>query len=211
MHCLTRCRFALLLLLESLYPPKMMLRRRLVGWLTAASLLILLVAGLLGNGPFAGASVAFAASKPKSLPAHLTYQQFLHLSHQATAGRKPFQWYQPTTPSPMSKQEQAFAKTPRTLPPSAEPPTMRSITQTLSAAFLAGAPGTPPLTLVSSDRRLTVQIPAGAFDLTHAGLSGASQGHSRSPRTSSAAATPTATPLTATGATATPSATLTPT
>lgn len=107
-------------------------RRRLFGWLTTASLIILLVAGLLGNGPFVGASIVFAATKPRVLPAHLTYQQFLQLSRQASAGQKPFHWYQPKTPSPMSKQEQALANTPQTLLPSAEPPTMQPITQMFS-------------------------------------------------------------------------------
>jgi len=38
----------------------------------------------------------------------------------------------------MTKQEQAYANTPHTLPPSAEPPTMQPITHTLSTAFLSG-------------------------------------------------------------------------
>jgi len=110
-------------------------RHRLFGWLTTASLLILLVSQLLGNAPIASATVVFAATKPKSLPAHLTYQQFQQLSRQATAQHKPFQWYQPTTPSPMSKQEQASLNTPLQLPPSAEPPTMQPIKLALSAAL----------------------------------------------------------------------------
>src|SRR5579872_4719281 len=110
----------------------------------------------------------------------------------------------------MTKQEQAYANTPHTLPPSAEPPTMQPIKQPLSMAFLSGAPGTPPLDLVSSDRRLEVQIPAGAFDLSHASVSGTSQAHSRSPRTASAVPTATATVAAASGVTATPSATVTP-
>ena len=195
----------------SLPPPQVTLHHRVFGWLTTASLLILLVSQLLGNGPFAGATVVFAAIKPKALPAHLTYQQFQQLSRQATAQHKPFQWYQPTTPSPMSKQEQTSLNTPLRLPPSAEPPTMQPIKQAFSTAFLGGAPGTPPLDLTSSDHRLEVQIPAGAFDLAHASISSSSQARSRSPRSAQASATPTLTPPAMGGPTATPSPTLTPT
>ena len=147
MFCLSHCLLKILLFLKPLRPPPKPVgaaprrfRHRLFGWLTTASLLILLVSQLLGNAPFAGATAVFAATKPKALPAHLTYQQFQQLSRQATAQHKPFQWYQPTTPSPMSKQEQASLNTPLQLPPSAEPPTMQPIKQALSAAFLAGAP-----------------------------------------------------------------------
>jgi len=156
-----------------------------------ASLFILLVSQLLGNGPFAGASVVFAASKPKPVPAQTTYQTFQQLARQSAAQRQPFKWYQPTTPSPMTKQEQAYANTPHTLPPSAEPPTMQPIKQALSMAFLRGAPGTPPLDLKSSDQRLEVQIPAGAFDLAHASVSGTRASKTQAPP--APGATPTAT------------------
>jgi len=199
--CLIHCLFVILLFLEQLRPPPKparatsrtrRFRHRVFAWATTASLLILLVSQLLGNAPFAGATVVFAATKPKSLPAHLTYQQFQQLSHQSVAQRKPFQWYQPTTPSPMSKQEQASLNTPLQLPPSAEPPTMQPIKQALSAAFLVGAPGTAPLDLISSDHHLEVQIPAGAFDLSHASVSGENS-RTKPPTTPTPGATPAAT------------------
>ena len=130
-------------------------RRRVFAWVMTASLLILLVSQLLGNGPFAGASVVYAATKPKPVPAQTTYRTFQQLARQSAAQRQPFQWYQPTTPSPMTKQEQAYANTPHSLPPSAEPPTMQPITHTLSTAFLRGAPGTPrpPATITTTTTR----------------------------------------------------------
>jgi RHS repeat-associated protein len=178
------------------------------------SLFILLLSQLLSNGPFVGASVAFAATKPKPVPAHTTYQSFLQLARQSAAKQKPIRWSQPTTPSPLTKQEQQWMNTPHTLPPSAEPPTMQPIKQTLSTAFLSGSPDTPPLDLTSSDHHLEVQIPAGAFDLSHASVSGgnSSTKHPSTQPTSTPTpgVTPTATPPTTGGPTVTATPTITP-
>jgi hypothetical protein len=57
------------------------------------------------------------------------------------------------------------------LPPSAEPPTMQPLRQVLDSTFLVGHPpgySSQPLDLLSSDKRLEVQIQPGSFDLSHA-------------------------------------------
>lgn len=102
---------------RAITPPPRLPRRRVVALAGTMSLLILLLSQLLGNGPFAGASVAFAAAKPKPVPAHTTYQSFLQLARQSAAKQKPVRWYQPTTSTPLTKQEQQWINTPHTLPP----------------------------------------------------------------------------------------------
>jgi RHS repeat-associated protein len=157
---------------------------RFFGWLTTASLLVLLLSQLLGN--FAGlpVSVAFAATKPQAKPGSLTLQQFLRMGRHDSVYRG-LLIPPATTPNQPASTSQNNAKP----LPSAEPPTMKPISQPLTAAFLAASNGVQPLDLRGSDQRLEVVIPPGAFDLTHATLPDGK------PFISTPATTCTATPL----------------
>jgi len=128
-------------------------------------LLLLLAAQFIGMWPFA-ALVVFAASKPRSIPGHLTLQQFLQEGQRSQAPHGPFIF--PTTPAHNTLAPGEHLTNYATLPPSAEPPTMKPLTVTLSSAFLTGGPGVQPLDLVGSDQRLEVQIAPGSLDLSHA-------------------------------------------
>lgn len=55
-----------------------------------------------------------------------------------------------------------------TLLPTAEPPTMQPITQTLSSSLLSGSTSPTPVDLLGSDGRLEVQLPPGTFDVSQA-------------------------------------------
>ncbi len=134
--------------------------------------LLILLSTYLSNGWVASAAQVFVASKPQAIPAHMTYQQFLQLAHRSAQQRRPFVWSPHIPPVPLTKQEQAFLHTQRPLLPTAEPASMQPIKQQLTAAFLAGSPGVQALDLLSSDKRLEVRIPAGAFDLSQASISG---------------------------------------
>lgn len=146
-------------------PPQVTPRRRLFGWLTTVSLLLLLASQLLGDFVGLPTPVAFAASKPQAKHGSLTLQQFLRQGRHDGIYRGSL--IPPTsTPKQPSSTSQNNAKP----LPSAEPPTMKPINQPLSADFLADNNGVQPLDLVGSDQRLEVVIPPGAFDLTHATL-----------------------------------------
>jgi len=122
-------------------PRRRVASRFIVEGAVTASLLILLISQLLGNGPFAGASVVFAASKPKAAPGHLTFQQFLQLSNKAT-NRSHF--VRPTSAVPLPESPAEQHQTVKMLP-AAEPATMQPIKQPLGTAFLSGSVVKRPL------------------------------------------------------------------
>ncbi len=77
---------------------------------------------------------------------------------------------------PVSPVHLMHSTAPSQLPPSAEPPTMRPLQATLSAAFLHNSPGAHPLDLLSSDQRLEVQLAPGSLDFSQASVSGSNPG-----------------------------------
>ena len=146
--------------------------RRLFSGLASGCLLILLLAQCIGSWPFA-APVVFASSKPKAVPGHLTLQQFLHegAGRRASAGSFSFSSKPPQVTLAKGEHLANYAH----LPPSAQPPTMKPLTITLSAAFLAG--NAPPLDLTGSDHHLEVRLAPGSLDLSHASVAGTGSGN----------------------------------
>ncbi|MHB8598226.1 MAG: hypothetical protein ACYDER_15595 [Ktedonobacteraceae bacterium] len=119
----------------------------------------------MGNWPIPS---AFAAS---SSPAHpkpgaLTFQHYLQQGRHNKTASGPFI---PPAKVPLAPGTQHDKPGPAL--PSAEPPTMKPLTATLSPSFLSGVPGATSLDLTSSDGRLEVQLAPGAFDLSHASIS----------------------------------------
>src|SRR5258706_8577403 len=130
-------------------------------------LCLLLLAQLLGSWGLlvTPASAASIQVRP-SAPASMTYQQFLKQGRPGSGSHAPLS--HPHTLPPLPGAHNAHSANYAKLPPSAEPPTMQPLSQPLSATFLSGQPGTPPLDLVGSDKRLEVQVHPGALDLSHA-------------------------------------------
>jgi RHS repeat-associated protein len=139
---------------------------------------------------FGNATVVAAAPKPPvHLPAaqgKLTFQQFLQQSHPYAA----FDGLHvaPTSPQALPlRSTNTMVKTtasPQSSLPSAEPATMKAVSQTLSTAFLnataapsdlspsiTGSSSVPAVHLIGNDAngvRMEVEIPAGALDLSAA-------------------------------------------
>lgn len=130
-------------------------------------LTILLGSNVLGGWRF-NPSIAFAATKPHAIPAHMTFQQFLNEMRHEQQNRPSFVGPHTPPPNPYAKYEH-FADY-RHLPPDAEPATMQPIHETLTTAFLSGTAGVQPIDLVGSDHRLEVQIAPGSLDLSHASI-----------------------------------------
>ncbi|HVB21445.1 MAG TPA: RHS repeat-associated core domain-containing protein [Ktedonobacteraceae bacterium] len=122
-----------------------------------------LFAGVFSDWSFTP-SIALAAARPHVTPGALTFQQFLKQKSHDNVYHGRFIPPQKLPPPPISSHDKP-AGPPL---PSAEPPTMKPFKQTLDTAFLTGAPGTQPLDLMSNDKRLEVEVQAGAFDLSHA-------------------------------------------
>ena len=110
---------------------------------------------------------AYAAANQaaRSTPPSFTFQQYLKQGPQPAAPRK-------GTPSPYPQPARNTKAAPLTVKPSAEPASMKPISQSLSSAFLAGGNGTGPLDLKGSDGRVEVQVPPGSVDLSHATVAG---------------------------------------
>ncbi|MGB8346060.1 MAG: hypothetical protein WCD86_14330 [Ktedonobacteraceae bacterium] len=138
-------------------------RHRVFAWATTASLLILLLSQLLGNFVGLAAPVVSAASRPQAKHGSLTLQQYLQMGRHDGVYRGSL-----IPPTTTPKQASSTSQNNTKPAPSAEPPTMKPISQLLSAAFLASSVGAQPLDLAGSDQRLEVVIPPGAFDLAHA-------------------------------------------
>jgi hypothetical protein len=128
----------------------------------------LLLSEMLGNGGFLvtpahATSTSFSAGKPASL----TFQQFLKM------GSNPHYYHgAPVRSSSFPNPHNPHVMNTASLPPSAEPVTMKPISQVLETAFLAGGNGTHTLDLVGSDGRLEVQVAPGSLDVSHAAVAG---------------------------------------
>jgi RHS repeat-associated protein len=114
--------------------------------------------GWMNPGPTASAS-----SRPHSTPPSFTFQKYLSQGQHPTAVKS-------GAPSPYPQPPHQATKpgAPSTLPPSAEPATMKPITQALASSFLAGSTGVAALDLKGSDGRLELQLPPAALDVSRA-------------------------------------------
>jgi len=127
--------------------------------------LILLLSQLLGAIGLWPAT-ALASSRPHAAPASMTFQKFLQEGRSDHAYHGPLIRPQHPIQAPTDPHHQPLDH--RHLPPSAQPPTMAPLHQTLDAIFLTGGAGAKPLDLHGSDQRLEVRIAPGSFDLAHA-------------------------------------------
>ncbi|HVB25031.1 MAG TPA: hypothetical protein VNG51_24055, partial [Ktedonobacteraceae bacterium] len=140
--------------------------RRIVYRIYLLSFLLCLsmLANVLGNWPVPTVSAAtIGHAHPK--PGALTFQHYLQQGRHNKAASGSFIPPAKLPPPPGTQHDK-----PGPTLPSAEPPTMKPLTATLSSAFLSAAPGTQPLDLKSSDGRLEVQMAPGTFDLSHASV-----------------------------------------
>src|SRR5579885_2177798 len=129
-------------------------------------LCLLLLAQLLSQWSLLTKPAYAAASTPvHSTPPSLTFAQYLKDSSHTSPPRK-------GPPSPYPQPPKHTQSQPITPPPAAEPATMKPINAPLSAAFLAGGPGTSPLDLRGSDGRLELVLQPGSLDLSHARIPG---------------------------------------
>lgn len=119
-------------------------------------------------------SPAYAATKPPTPQASMTFQQFLKDGRQDRGTyRGPLAWPQSSPAVPVSKNSHAAASLAQ-LPPSTEPAKMTPIRMSLNAGFLTATAGSTPLDVVGSDQRLEVRLQPGSLDLSHATVSGGS-------------------------------------
>src|SRR5579863_5039494 len=115
----------------------------------ALLLIFTLFVNVLG-GWTTSTALAFAFTFAHSTKPTLTFQQYLKNAQQAPPPQ-PFIFPRNTPPipfTPKSKPKTSAAA------PSAEPPTMKPLTATLTPAFLTSAPNAAPIDLVGSDHRL---------------------------------------------------------
>lgn len=129
---------------------------------------LLLLSEMMGNGgllvaPAYATSTSFSAGKPASL----TFQQFLKMKSNPNSYHGAL-----VRSSSFPKPHNPHVMNTTTLPPSAEPVTMKPISQGLDTAFLVEGSGTHTLDLVGSDGRLEVQVAPGSLDLSHAVVAG---------------------------------------
>jgi hypothetical protein len=104
-----------------------------------------------------------------SASSKMTFQQFLQEGRQekVSHGRQPSSSKPPAGPQPQHTTN--YAK----LLPSAEPATMKPLTQALSTSyFRGGSANASLLDLVGSDGRLEVQLQPATFDISHATVPG---------------------------------------
>jgi hypothetical protein len=144
-------------------------------FLSRHQVLLLIFTGLvILSGMLGGASLLIlrsSAASPAVLPSatsNVTFQQFLKQGQQDLASRTPLVPAGATNKGPAPKQNTNYAN----LLPSAEPPTMKPMTQALSSSFLSGDASAVPLDLVGSDGRLELQVQPGALDVTQATVTG---------------------------------------
>ncbi len=103
-----------------------------------------------------------------STPGNFSFQQYLKSEPQHNPVKKG-----PPSPYPQPpKSKSSAAATPTPPVPSAEPLTMKPISQPLSSAFLSGEPGVSTFDLKGSDGRLEVQLQPGSLDISKATVSG---------------------------------------
>ena len=135
--------------------------------------LLLLLSEVLGNWGFLAKPVeAASAGVRPSAPASMTVQKFLKEGRNDQVYHGPLMRPQkaPTLPAATRGHGTNTAN----LPPSAEPATMKAMTQSLAPTFLQGSAGLKSLDLRGSDGRLEVLIAPGAFDLSKATVAGGS-------------------------------------
>ncbi|HVB23079.1 MAG TPA: hypothetical protein VNG51_14140 [Ktedonobacteraceae bacterium] len=117
-----------------------------------------------GNWPIPSA-LAASSSPAHPKPGALTFQHYLQQGCHNTTASGTFIPPAKLPPPPGTQHDK-----PGPTLPSAEPPTMKPLTATLSSSFLSAAPGAQPLDLKGSDGRLEVQLAPGTFDLSHASV-----------------------------------------
>ena len=142
-------------------------------WLVLTLVLgLLMLSQMLSNWSLLIQPAAYAAGlgTPASAPSNMTFQQFLKQGRADKVYHGPL--IRPADKNAVPGSAQKHFTDYSQLPPSAEPATMKTFSQPLTAAFLAGSAGTTALDLNGSDGRLEVQIPPGALDLSHATVSG---------------------------------------
>src|SRR6266566_1238253 len=135
--------------------------------------LLLLLSEVLGNWGFLAKPVeAASAGVRPSAPASMTVQKFLKEGRNDQVYHGPLMRPQkaPTLPAATRGHGTNTANP----PPSAEPATMKAMTQPLAPTFLQGSAGLKSLDLRGSDGRLEVLIAPGAFDLSKATVAGGS-------------------------------------
>lgn len=129
---------------------------------------MLLLSQLSGNASFL-ATPAYASSTNFSAgkPANLTFQQFLKMRRNDGFYHGP-----PVRPASYPKPHNPSAINTAKMLPSAEPATMKPISQALDAAFLTASAGAKAIDVLGSDGRLEVQLARGSLDLSHATVAG---------------------------------------
>lgn len=149
-------------------PPRRLTRRQV---LLSALLLLVVLSGVIG-GWSTGLFSSHAAGPLPSAPASMTFAQYLKQGRNDGVYRGPVKF--PHGVPAVQKPNGATATSSAQFPPSAEPATMKPLSQVLDTSFLAGSVGASPLDLVGSDGRLEVQLQPGSLDLSHATIAGGS-------------------------------------
>lgn len=103
----------------------------------------------------------------RSKPASLTFQQFLKMRCNDGFYHGP-----PVRPASYPKPHNPSAINTAKMLPSAEPATMKPISQALDAAFLTASAGAKAIDVLGSDGRLEVHLARGSLDLSHATVAG---------------------------------------
>lgn len=147
--------------------------RRLWSIFTTLMLGLVLLTGLLGNGPFP-ASKTFTASLQKPAKGVTTYQQFMKLAR-STPQSHTSPVRQLTTPTSKAslastKAQKAQKKSTAKILPSVQPAKMKPIRLSLSSTMLTASVVGTPLKQLGSDQHLEVQVAPGTFNATNAHL-----------------------------------------
>jgi len=142
--------------------PRRLTRRQV---LLCALLLLVVLSGVIG-GWSTGLFSSHAAGPLPGAPASMTFAQYLKQGRNDGVYRGPIKF--PHGVPAVQVPKGATAPSSAQFPPSAEPATMKPISQALDASFLAGSTGASPLDLAGSDGRLEVHLQPGSLDLSHA-------------------------------------------
>lgn len=154
--------------------PRRRASRRPFAWAPLFMLSILLLSGLLGNGPLA-LKTAFAATLQAPAKGVTTYQQFMKLAQSTpkTPQAPVRQLTAPTSKASQASTQAQKASTAKVLS-SVQPAKMKPLRLSLpTTAIAANAKQAGALLKqTSSDQHLEVQVAPGALDATHASLAG---------------------------------------
>lgn len=126
--------------------------------------LVVVLSGVIGGTSLLIRSLAAGPDTLPGAPSNLTFDQFLQQGQRDKAYHGPLILPGTIPNGPAPKHSTDYAN----LPPTAEPPTMKPLTQDLSSSILAGSTSTTPVDLLSSDGRLELRMPPGSLDVTHA-------------------------------------------